>query len=142
MPLRTSRDSPLGIAELRLGPGEACLGLTICPGKKDRSRQWDRDLGEDLDGVRDWGATTVVTLIEDHELRLLAVEDLGAEVERRGMDWMHLPIRDVDVPDDRFERISRRGCRGRRSSEDRNVRSLAGPHGRSALRKRRRARPP
>ena len=104
MPLRTSRDSPLGIAELRLGPGEACLGLTICPGKKDRSRQWDRDLGEDLDFVRDWGATTVVTLIEDHELRLLAVEDLGAEVERRGMDWMHLPIRDVDVPDDRFAR--------------------------------------
>ena len=104
MRLRTSRDSPLGIAELLLGPGEGRLGLTICPGKKDRSAHWDRDLGEDLDLIRDWGASAVVTLIEDHELRLLAVEDLGQEVKRRGMDWMHLPIRDVNVPDDRFER--------------------------------------
>jgi ADP-ribosyl-[dinitrogen reductase] hydrolase len=102
--LRTSRDSPLGIAELLLGPGEGRLGLTICPGKKDRSRQWDRDLGEDLKVIRDWGATTVVTLIEDDEFRLLGIEDLGATVRRHGMAWVHLPIRDVDVPDDRFER--------------------------------------
>jgi ADP-ribosyl-[dinitrogen reductase] hydrolase len=81
--------------------------LTICPGKQDRFAGWHRDLGEDLRAIRDWGATAVVTLIEAHEFRLLGIEDLGAEVERHGMDWVHLPIRDVDVPDDRFERAWR-----------------------------------
>jgi ADP-ribosyl-[dinitrogen reductase] hydrolase len=46
----------------------------------------------------------VVTLLEEHEFRLLHVESLGAEVTNLGMQWLHLPIRDVDVPDARFER--------------------------------------
>lgn len=104
MRLRTSQDSPLRIAEVPCGPGQGRLGLTLCPGKKDRSAGWDRDLGEDLRAIRDWGASTVVTLIETPEFRLLGIEDLGPEVERHGMDWVHLPIRDVDVPDERFER--------------------------------------
>lgn len=103
MPLRTSQNSPLEIASIWVGPAQGRLGLTICPGKKDRSRQWDRDLREDLRVIHDWGATTVVTLIEDHEFRLLGIEDLGEEVNRQGMDWMHLPICDVDIPDERFE---------------------------------------
>lgn len=104
MPLLTSWDSPLKIAEVPVGPTPGVLGLTICPGKKDPPRNWDRDLMEDLRVIRDWGASTVVTLIEGHEFRLLGVEALGTEVERRGMAWVHLPIRDVDVPDQRFER--------------------------------------
>jgi ADP-ribosyl-[dinitrogen reductase] hydrolase len=103
MPIRTSRNSPLQIAELVLGPDEGRLGLTICPGKKDPPRQWNRDLTEDIRAIRAWGASMVVTLIEDHEFRLLAVEDLGQLVRDHGLDWMHLPIRDVDVPDQHFE---------------------------------------
>ncbi len=101
--IRTSWDSPLRIAEIPCGPDPGALGLTICPGKKDRLGFWDRDLAEDLRVIRDWGASTVVTLIEDHELRLLAIDDLGPAVRQHGMHWWHLPIRDVDVPDDRFE---------------------------------------
>jgi ADP-ribosyl-[dinitrogen reductase] hydrolase len=104
MSLRTSRDSPLQIAEVPLEPGQGRLGLTICPGKKDWPGNWDRDLGEDLRVIRAWGASTLVTLIEEAEFRLLGVEDLSTEVQRYGMAWMHLPIRDVDVPDGRFER--------------------------------------
>lgn len=104
MPLRTSLDSPLKIAEVPLGPDQGRLGLTICPGKKDPPRQWHRDLTEDLRVIRDWGATALVTLIEAHEFRLLGIDDLGIAVERQGLQWIHLPIRDVDVPDDRFER--------------------------------------
>jgi ADP-ribosyl-[dinitrogen reductase] hydrolase len=38
-----------------------------------------------------------------HEFLLLAISDLGAEVQRRGMEWLHLPIRDVSTPGPEFE---------------------------------------
>jgi ADP-ribosyl-[dinitrogen reductase] hydrolase len=104
MPIRTSRESPLAIAEVTLPPGAGRLGLTLCPGKKDPVLGWDRDLGEDLARIQAWGASTVVTLLEEQEFRLLRIESLGADVARLGMAWLHLPIRDVEVPDGRFER--------------------------------------
>lgn len=103
MPIKNSRNSPLQIAEVLLGPDEGRLGLTLCPGKKDPSQNWDRDLKEDVRAIRAWGASTVVTLMEDHEFRLLDIENLEQEVRANGMDWMHLPIIDVSVPDQRFE---------------------------------------
>jgi len=65
---------------------------------------WDRDLGLDLDAIRHWGAAAVVTLVEDHELTLLRVKQLGEEVVRRDMLWFHLPIVDVSIPGEAFER--------------------------------------
>ncbi len=101
--LMNCASSPLRIDEILLGKNEGLLGLTICPGKKDLSRQWNRDLDEDLRAIRNWGASTVVTLIETHEFELLKVNGLGELVQKLGMRWIHLPIRDVDVPDQRFE---------------------------------------
>jgi len=101
-PLQNSISSPLRIAEILLGESEGRLGLTICPGKKDLPRGWDRDLEKDLRAIRDWGASTVVTLIEAHEFELLKVSLLGERVQEFGMRWIHLPIRDVDIPDQRF----------------------------------------
>lgn len=97
-----SQNSPLRIAEVLFGEKEGRLGLTLCPGKKDLPYKWNRDLGEDLRVVRHWGAGTVLTLIEDHEFELLQVPRLGEAVEGLGMRWIHLPIRDVNVPDHRF----------------------------------------
>jgi ADP-ribosyl-[dinitrogen reductase] hydrolase len=54
--------------------------------------------------IRDWGAAAVVTLLEPKELTLLRVERLGEEVLRRNMLWFHLPIVDVSIPDEGFER--------------------------------------
>jgi ADP-ribosyl-[dinitrogen reductase] hydrolase len=68
------------------------------------SGAWDRDLSADLDAIRDWGAAAVVTLVGPKELTLLRVERLGEEVVRRNMLWFHLPIADVSIPDQRFER--------------------------------------
>ena len=102
--LKTSLSSPLRIAEISVSPLDARLGLTLCPGKKDRSQGWDRDLATDVRAIRNWGATTILTLIEEHEFRLLAIETLAEEVRRFGMEWLHLPIRDVDIPDERFEK--------------------------------------
>ena len=64
---------------------------------------WERDLAVDLDAVRDWGATAVITLVEPKELTLLKVERLGEEVLRRNMLWFNLPIVDASIPDQRFE---------------------------------------
>jgi len=103
MLLKNSQTSPLRIAEVLFAEDEGRLGLTLCPGKKDRTKGWERDLAADLRVIRAWGAHTVVSLMEDHEFSLLDVAALGDEVRRHGLDWMHLPIRDVDVPDSRFE---------------------------------------
>lgn len=97
---------PLQIASVRAGRGFGRIGITFCPGKTQTDAatgRWERDLGVDLDAVRDWGATAIVTLIEQHELASLKVDTLGAETARRHMEWLHLPIRDVSVPTATFE---------------------------------------
>ena len=106
MTARTSLTDPLRIDELPFGPGRGVIGITFCPGKQGDSvagSPWQRDLARDLDAIAAWGARAVITLIEPHEMALLNVRELGREVQARGMTWHHLPIVDVDVPDERFE---------------------------------------
>jgi ADP-ribosyl-[dinitrogen reductase] hydrolase len=45
----------------------------------------------------------IVTLIEPKEMEQLGVLSLGEAVESRNMEWFHLPIPDVSVPDAKFE---------------------------------------
>jgi hypothetical protein len=97
----------LRIAELRPGPDSGLIGITFAPGKKGPSlygAHHDRDLDADLDVIAAWGAAAVVTLVEEPELHELQIWDLEKEVRRRFMEWHHLPIRDVSVPDAAFER--------------------------------------
>jgi ADP-ribosyl-[dinitrogen reductase] hydrolase len=106
LPPRTSLTHPLQIAELSF-PGGGVLGVTFCPGKKGDSvfgAPWDRDLQTDLQAIVDWGASTLVTLIEPHEFEMLQVNELGNKAQALGLGWMHLPIRDLDAPCERFER--------------------------------------
>jgi ADP-ribosyl-[dinitrogen reductase] hydrolase len=101
--MKTSLSDPLRIAAVS-APGIAgVIGLTLCPGKKDPARDWDRDLDIDLTVIQQWGAEVVVTLVEHHELGLLHVLSLPDAVARHRMRWVHLPIRDVSVPDQTFE---------------------------------------
>jgi ADP-ribosyl-[dinitrogen reductase] hydrolase len=103
---RTSLTHPLQIAVVTAGSDFGRVGITFCPGKYDphaMSGAWDRDLAADLDAIRDWGATAIVTLLEPKELTLLRVEHFGEEVLRRNMLWFHLPIVDVSVPCEQFE---------------------------------------
>ena len=107
MGTKTSISHPLQIDAVETGlPGYGRIGVTFCPGKYDPyggSGAWNRDLTHDLDAVHDWGAVAVVTLLEHHEFELLRVENLGAEVTRRDMQWFHLPIVDQSIPDEEFE---------------------------------------
>lgn len=103
---RTSLSHPLMIAEVRAGPSHGRIGITFCPGKHDRAAStgaWARDLSLDLDVIEAWGARLVLTLVEAAELAALKVPQLGQEVRRRGIDWLHLPIADYSVPTEAFE---------------------------------------
>lgn len=104
---KTSLTHPLQIAAVSAGAGLGSVGLTFCPGKRDRHAMtgvWDRDLGIDLDAIRAWGAAAVITLITQEEFDLLGVQALGKEVVLRQMLWFHLPIVDASTPDSKFER--------------------------------------
>ena len=102
----TSDGAPLRIDVVACPGGVGRIGMTLCPGKKQRGAQsgtWDRDLAADLEGVRASGATTLVSLIEQHEFAHLCVEELGEAAQRLGLHWLHLPIVDGSIPDARWE---------------------------------------
>lgn len=107
---RTSLSHPLRIAEIRVRQG--LLGLTICPGKKAASvfgPRWDRDLAIDLSVIQGWGAALMITLMEQHELDAVGVPNLGHAAEAHGIEWWHLPIRDLYAPDGRFRGLWKAG---------------------------------
>ena len=109
---RTSLTHPLQIAELPL-PGKGMLGLTFCPGKVQPfalTGSWLRDLYIDCDRLVEWGASSVITLMEQHELKELSVELLPEALAARNIAWRHLPIEDIGVPDEAFVRRWKSEC--------------------------------
>jgi ADP-ribosylglycohydrolase len=108
MTAKTSRSHPLRVDSVAIGGLSGVIGLTFCPGKKQRgalSGDWDRDLAADLEAIKSLGAEALVTLMETDELTAVRVPvtELGQKAASLGLEWHHLPIRDVDVPDGRFE---------------------------------------
>lgn len=104
--VRTSLSHPLRINRLQLGnlPGE--LGLTFCPGKRGDAiygGRWDRNLAQDLEVIKAWSPSVVITILEPHEFSLLGVPELPAVMAYQDFEWLHLCIRDSDTPDERFE---------------------------------------
>lgn len=102
----TSLNCPLRVASVHAGPALGAVGVTLCPGKKQGvsvSGAWQRDMEADIDAVQRWGAAAVVTLMPQHELQAVQADHMGAACEARGIEWHHLPIQDVDVPDAAFE---------------------------------------
>lgn len=105
-PVRTSLSHPLQIATIPVGENGGRVGITFCPGKKDPSSAcgpWERDLRTDVQAIRDWGAASVLTLLEPHEFDLLSVRGLPDAVRSAGMVWLHAPIPDVSVPGPAFK---------------------------------------
>ena len=103
---RTSASSPLRVAAVAPGEGHGRIGITMCPGKTDpagMSGPWARDLDTDLEAIRRWGATAVVSLITDEELDLLSVRGLPGAVRDSHMEWWHAPIPDGWPPGPEFE---------------------------------------
>lgn len=104
---RTSLTHPIRVDFVQPMGGWGKIGLSFCPGKKQTNAltgSWCRDLKIDLQRIKEWGASTVVSLIEDHEFEELKVIDLPQEVVSLGMNWIHIPIRDRHAPDSAFNR--------------------------------------
>lgn len=78
------------------------LGLTLAPGKKQRgalSGNWNRDLTSDLTRLRgECHADTLVSLIEDSELKALEIENLEDECRNHSIELIRFPLPDVSVP--------------------------------------------
>ena len=98
---KTSESHPIRIAEIQLTAGQK-LGLSFCPGKVQqfaRSGPWKRDVGMDLDSIRNHNFDVVVSLIEDFEFQELEVESIqDGAVEQANMRWIWVPIKDGYIP--------------------------------------------
>lgn len=57
----------------------------------------------ELDELKWWRARALVTLAEQRELQFFGAKDLGKQAEKLGMQWHHLPIPDMGIPDGTFE---------------------------------------
>ncbi len=104
--LRTSETHPLRIDTVQARPGWGLIGMSLCPGKQQAdgwSGHWQRDLGMDLERIRAWDASILVSLVEHREFAALGVEALPGEALRLGMAWRHLPIPDRRPPGLDFE---------------------------------------
>lgn len=99
MHARSLRDETRADRSLRVGfvdarPGR--LGMTLCPGRKDRGR----DLDADLAALRAEGASVLVTLTTQEELAWAGVPDLETRARGAGFETIALPIRDQEAPSD------------------------------------------
>jgi len=87
-------------------PGvKGMIGITSCPGMRDDFifDLYCESLIDDLLAIRSWGASVVITLLEDTELQDLGVRELGRHVVDLNMVWLQLPVRNMAVPDERFD---------------------------------------
>lgn len=103
--IRTSITHPLQIATITVTGNGGRIGITLCPGKVDLSSPggpWHRDLSADITVMKEWGASSVLTLLEPREFGLLSVKGLPAAVRDAGLLWLHAPIPDVSIPGPAF----------------------------------------
>ena len=79
--------------------------MVACPGVRvaENSAGVAKHIQADIQEIVDWGANSVVSLIEDHEFRLNQVEELHPRLKAEGIAAMHLPIIDMSIPDQDFE---------------------------------------
>jgi len=104
--IRTSLNSPLRIDAVGIADSRAQIGMTICPGKRGDSQYgiaWGRDLAADINAIRAWHATALLTAMEPEEMGALGVTDIGTVVTSAGMQWLHVPIVDGAIADSRFD---------------------------------------
>ena len=109
MTARTSQTDPLRVHEVSCAPfAPGTIGITFCPGKCGPSvygAPWRRNLGVDLDAITAWGPRMAFSLVQEHELEMLNVPGLGEGFRTRGIEWHHLPIEDLNAPDEAFHAL-------------------------------------
>jgi len=83
------------------------IGMTSCPGRQDDFffEPSTQRLEADIRTIAAWGASVLVTLMEEVELGILQIPDLPRTVADYGLRWIHLPIRNRTLPGKDFEQI-------------------------------------
>jgi len=101
-----NRSDPLIIDKVRAGSEFGEIGMTLCPGRHDIYAIFGdrgRDLNSDLKVINDWEARALVSLIEAKEMEIYGVADLPGKVAALGIEYVHLPVVDMDIPDAAFD---------------------------------------
>ena len=75
------------------------LGLCRCPGSRDGARVPPSLLEQDLGHLAGLGISSVVSMIDADECRLIGVPSLAAQAVAAGLDWRDFPITDRAVPE-------------------------------------------
>lgn len=87
--------------------GNAVIGIIPCPGRNQVAAvgaPWQRELEADLSALTAWGAKALVSLVECHEFSRLGVCNFTGAVQRQNFRWHHLPIPDLSVPGEPFQK--------------------------------------
>jgi protein-tyrosine phosphatase len=92
-----SQAPPLVIDSVEFGRG-AVLGMSHCPGRQ-RLDAWPRSLARDLASIEAWGASTLLSLVQAQEFARLGVPGFADAVRHSRLQWLHVPIADMHVPD-------------------------------------------
>ena len=71
------------------------LGITLCPGRRDRGRDLDADLAK----LRSEGVTRLLCLLPDAELIWAGVPDLGPRAHAAGLIYRRFPVPDQGTPE-------------------------------------------
>lgn len=75
-----------------LGIGGGSLAISQMPGLQGGYK-------DDLEFIRDWKPSLVITATTRGELADAGAETLGKDVPESGARWLHLPIKDYGTPD-------------------------------------------
>ena len=80
-----------------LSVGNGILAISELPGRGG-------DYAGDLDFIREWRPSLVISMTTLSEMFDLGALSLGNDLRERGTRWAHLPVVDFGAPDDDFDK--------------------------------------
>jgi len=90
------------LAEITIPTNNATLGMTFCPGKPDQDGVLSQDPLSNIEAIKNWGASAVISLLNDTELKKYNSKLLGNSITDAGLIWFHHPFEDHCVPTESF----------------------------------------
>lgn len=96
---------PLRIDTISVPSLPGLIGISACPGMKEFSTLdlYDDRIENDLQCISNWGAKVIVTVLDVQELSVLGVSALPARIVARNIVWLHLPMGNNLLPEEKFE---------------------------------------
>lgn len=98
------KNLPLLIDTIAIPGVKGQIGISSCPGMTDEGSCFDHygdSMTDDLLTIRNWGATALVTLLDESELHVL--NNLPRKAIALNLLWIHLPIHNLSIPDEKFD---------------------------------------